>query len=246
MNRFGDESLCYHHRVSALVRQKRLLVALLPVVTVLGALAPSDLAGARVHPVRPTLILTHTLANYVAAPPGIENGPLTVENLSLLDHMYSAGLARRLSSGTLAGYVRKWVHAPRNGDVIIIATFSIPARRDRSAFLLSAETAYTYVAKTQSGSLNVISNVQGAFGANFLIGPATSPQYLNVALFEAKRKIFLIETVSALNDLSYVIVNGLAGRQAALANNSGATSGLILPFTNSPKFRRDGQIAGEF
>ena len=201
-------------------------------------------AASRVAPVNPSLLLNN-IPGFALALPGPANGPLTSASSKLLFGATNSELALHLLAGDLTGYVRAWTSILPRGDVIVVGVFRFASPIDASDFLLGAENSLTRAERQLHGSLLVLTNVHGGFGVQWTQRIGGVSETFNGAFFATEDGLFYVATYSPRNDLSELMLNELAGRQAAQAKSSGLGSGLVVPFNSSATFRRDGQIVGE-
>jgi MYXO-CTERM domain-containing protein len=166
-----------------------------------------------------SIILTSGLPGFVASSPGADNGPINATNV---DTVFSGDTAaqltlvsQQLANGDLVGYVRIWHSASVGGDGLVVTAFQTPTVYSISTFLGGFEKAAAEQVSNLNGSTFSVPGVPDASGYNTYVS-SNDPPFREFTIGFAKgNTAFLIDLVSAKNDLTEADVIALAQRQWA-------------------------------
>jgi MYXO-CTERM domain-containing protein len=166
-----------------------------------------------------SIILTRGLPGFVASSQGADNGPIDAANV---DSVFSGDTAaqqtlvlQQLANGNLVGYIRVWHSASVGGDGLIVTAFQTPTSYSISTLLGGFENAAAEQVSNLKGSTFSVPGVPDASGYNTYASNNNPPFREFTIGFAKGNTAFVIDLVSATNDLTVADAIALAQRQWA-------------------------------
>ncbi len=177
-------------------------------------------SGAGATPPDPSgeLLARFPLSGYVAAPPGLRNGPIDQSNIDLMGGIGNP-LTQAITNGDVSGAIRVWSHQPPNGTSFEMTVFRFANESQVPNFMLGFDHGV-------NGSDFAVPGLDRAAGyrLSVSVGGVTATEY--VVAFSKGPSAFAVAGVTVTAALTAADVSKVALAQYRAAPSGGSGLGL--------------------